>query len=63
MPEEDLPAVEVRSLGCISYQEAIDLQLDLVARRRAEERQRTAEERQRAAEEENRRLRALLSGS
>jgi lipoyl(octanoyl) transferase len=37
MPEEDLPAVEVRNLGRISYQAGIDLQLDLVARRRAQE--------------------------
>jgi len=37
MPEEKLPALEVRSLGRTSYQDALDLQTDLVIRRRAGE--------------------------
>jgi lipoate-protein ligase B len=34
MPEESLPAIEVRNLGRVSYGEALDLQAELVARRR-----------------------------
>ena len=37
MPDEGRPALEVRKLGRIPYQEALDLQLDLVTRRRAGE--------------------------
>ena len=34
MPEESFPAIEVRKLGRVSYGEALDLQAELVARRR-----------------------------
>ena len=36
MPEESLPAIEVRKLGRVSYGKALDLQADLVTRKRTE---------------------------
>ncbi|NNM06933.1 MAG: lipoyl(octanoyl) transferase LipB [Gemmatimonadetes bacterium] len=37
MPEERRPALEVRRLGRVPYDEALDLQTELVARRRSQE--------------------------